>query len=134
MAKKDQKYRSEQSHGGIHVRHEDNLPPGLYEQYERVHVRSKPHIFDGQTLVTRDKNIDIITGEPIFTKNVHFTSNEDVLKSTNRRLHFAKLAFGARSSRLSQQYSSGETIFNEIVESHVLAIFEGLVMFAQTSI
>lgn len=89
MAKRDQEYQR----GAIRVRFDAKLHPGLYEEHERICIRSKGYVFDGEAEVIRDNGIDIINGSPtfknaIFEKSVMFAPRKSLTTNNDSRLRF----------------------------------------------
>jgi hypothetical protein len=138
MAKIDQASRREQPRGAIRVRLQDNLPAGLYEEYERVRIRNLGYIFDGEATVSRGPSLDEATvgslisldtiyGSPtfkntIFTKAVSFKPRKlDSPKHTGRAV--------AQAQALQLATFQEETVFQEDVVFDVRAVFEGPVLF-----
>ena len=142
QAKANQEYRREQPRGAIRVLDPENLLPGLYEEYERVRLRNLGYIFDGEAVVSRENDLDVITGEPIFnntifTKAVHFKPAKAIVpkKPPTRNLTRSTSGhplFGISAAAWKPTPPAtfqGHVIFNESVQFDVPAEFHGPVTF-----
>jgi hypothetical protein len=133
MAKHDQEYQC----GAIRVRFDAKLHLGLYEEHERICIRSKGYVFDGEAEVIRDNGIDIINGSPtfknaIFEKSVMFAPRKSLTTNNDSRLRFPKPVVSVQPP--SAGTFEKATVFMEYVNFRIPVEFKGAVTFTKRAV